>query len=277
MMRDCHHHRHVTNVWQIWESIIEQVDAVWLIAPETDGLLEKLTRLALKHHKIIVGSDCESIRVTSDKLLTYQALMQAGIDTIPTFMPDETAALKTGQWIAKPRDGAGCEKTHCFESTHALNDWLSTDENIDAFIVQSFQAGSHASISCLMNNGEVTLLSCNQQMINREDGLLQAKGILINGMKAYWSAFEAVANQVAETIIGLSGYVGIDVIVTQTKQILVVEVNPRLTTSYIGLKKATGINPAALCMEIALKRNLVRPNLTKRVMKLDFAHEGSYA
>ena len=43
------------DIWQVWDQQIRNADAVWIIAPETDDFLKKLTELAIKHQKIIFG------------------------------------------------------------------------------------------------------------------------------------------------------------------------------------------------------------------------------
>ena len=48
-------------------------------------------------------------------------------------------------------------------------------------------------------------------------------------------------------IDGMRGYVGVD-IVLQENSVQVIEINPRLTTSYIALRQTACINPAeAIC------------------------------
>jgi predicted ATP-grasp superfamily ATP-dependent carboligase len=49
---------------------------------------------------------------------------------------------------------------------------------------------------------------------------------------------------------GLWGYCGVDFIETPEGPV-VVEINPRLTMSYVGLRDATGINPAELVLGMA--------------------------
>jgi predicted ATP-grasp superfamily ATP-dependent carboligase len=46
------------------------------------------------------------------------------------------------------------------------------------------------------------------------------------------------------------GYVGIDMVLTD-RDAVVIEVNPRVTTSYVGLRKVLRPNPAALMLEAA--------------------------
>ncbi|MCA1852170.1 MAG: ATP-grasp domain-containing protein, partial [Beggiatoa sp.] len=53
----------------------------------------------------------------------------------------------------------------------------------------------------------------------------------------------------AGAISGLAGYVGVDLILTPSGPI-VVEVNPRLTTAYVGLVEALEINIAAAILGV---------------------------
>ena len=57
--------------------------------------------------------------------------------------------------------------------------------------------------------------------------------------------YQNLINQVAKTISGLWGYVGIDIILPSSGQPLILEINSRLTSSYVGIFEATGINVAA--------------------------------
>jgi predicted ATP-grasp superfamily ATP-dependent carboligase len=47
----------------------------------------------------------------------------------------------------------------------------------------------------------------------------------------------------------LWGYAGVDVMRCE-QELRVLEVNPRLTTSYAGLRRSLGINPAALVLDL---------------------------
>ncbi|MCJ7721336.1 ATP-grasp domain-containing protein, partial [Candidatus Bathyarchaeota archaeon] len=54
---------------------------------------------------------------------------------------------------------------------------------------------------------------------------------------------------------GLKGYVGVDMILTEEEPI-VIEVNPRITTSYIGLKRAAKFNTAQAIVDAVIRRKL---------------------
>jgi predicted ATP-grasp superfamily ATP-dependent carboligase len=61
--------------------------------------------------------------------------------------------------------------------------------------------------------------------------------------------FQAIVDQIAKAFPDLWGYTGIDLI-KQDEQLLVVEINPRLTSSYIGISDALGINVAELVLQL---------------------------
>lgn len=63
------------------------------------------------------------------------------------------------------------------------------------------------------------------------------------------------ARMVVESLKGLRGYVGVDMVLTKDGP-MVMEVNPRLTTSYIGLRRAVNFNPAQAIIDATLKRKL---------------------
>ncbi len=253
------------DVWPVWEQQIRAADAVWLIAPETDGLLKKLTELAVKYKKTIFGCGLKSIEIATSKLATCEALQRAGIATIPTFTLKNWPKGE-GAWLAKPDDGAGCDETFFFKNSDDLADWEAAWNKAGSHVIQPFQAGKAASISCVMQDGKAQILSCNAQNIAIKNNQLSYHGSIVNGMREHWTAFEIVANQVAQALPDLAGYVGIDVMVLEGKTI-VVEINPRLTTSYCGLAEATGANPAELIINTLTQENYQWPKLQQNIVK----------
>jgi biotin carboxylase len=67
-------------------------------------------------------------------------------------------------------------------------------------------------------------------------------------------AFDA-ATELVESIAGLKGYVGVDLILTK-KDPIVIEVNPRLTTSYVGTRKVLNLNFAQTIIDSTLEQKL---------------------
>lgn len=259
------------DIWKIWQQQMQVVDAVFLIAPETDNLLHYLTQMATLKGKLVLGCGLDAIDITSNKMATYLALKQVGITTIATFTVEHwikhEALKKNVTWLAKPNDGAGCEATVSFDDAENLMHWLAHNKKHNSPIIQPFQVGKPASISCVMHQGRAQVLSCNTQTIEINQHTLGFKGVIVNGMREYWQAFESIANQIASAFPSLAGYVGIDVIVNENI-VFVVEINPRLTTSYVGLHEATGQNPAKLIINTLTQPDYQWPNLQQNVVTI---------
>lgn len=187
------------DVWKVWEQIIATVDMVWLVAPETDGALHKLTEIAVKQNKLVLGSDIESIKTAASKILTYEIFRHTAVAVLPTIKLDNWATLGDENWVVKPDDGAGCEKTFFFENTVHLKDWIAQNKVSNNYVIQPYQLGVPASISCVFHNGKAHLLSCNKQLLMLLDKKFSFKGVVVNGMTSYWAAFDHLANQVAHT------------------------------------------------------------------------------
>ncbi|MEZ0317818.1 MAG: ATP-grasp domain-containing protein [Methylophilaceae bacterium] len=239
------------DVWQVWAQCIQQADAVWLIAPETGGLLTRLTALVTQYNKPLLGCSVPAVEITSSKLLTSKALNDAGIATLATYQFAEWLQRRPEAldgWVAKMDNGAGCEDSAYFKDVAALIEWMHPRKS--THVIQAYQPGQPASISMLCRQGQAWLLSCNLQKITIEQGRFCYAGSVINGMAEYWDAFERIAQQVAQALPGLAGYVGIDLIVGADDSIEVLEINPRLTTSYVGLHSAIKYNPAQLVLEL---------------------------
>ena len=66
---------------------------------------------------------------------------------------------------------------------------------------------------------------------------------------------ETLAKNIAKTFPGLMAYVGVDLIQT-CDDYIVIDINPRLTSSYAGLSAVLGCNPAELCLQSVINKSL---------------------
>ncbi len=233
---------------QSWRECIGVADAVWLIAPETGRVLENLSEMVISAGKVLLGSSPEAIAVAASKFSTSAVLAERGVPVVRSFRPEDLS-IGDGIWVAKPDDGAGCEDTRRFASKAALMAWLGHDGRMCSHIVQPYLPGETASLSMLCRNGRAWLLGCNRQVIRLKQDAFSYHGSEINGMACYWSEFGRIAQDVACAVPGLAGYVGVDLIVAKTG-LTVLEINPRLTTSYVGLRRAMSCNPARLALDM---------------------------
>jgi predicted ATP-grasp superfamily ATP-dependent carboligase len=250
------------DVWAIWEGCVKAADAVWPVAPESDDILARLCDLALRHGKLLLASRPDAVRLAASKYASIKQLTAVGIPVVATFPLSDFHNLNSGPFVAKPDDGISCEGSRIFADMQSLSEWDSQTQ-IDAYIVQPLVTGIPASISMLCMNGEAWVLSCNRQLIEQVDDSFRYHGSILNDLQAYWTQFELLARQVAQAMPGLAGYVGIDVMVGDTG-IQVLEINPRLTTSFAGLEQAIGRNPAELILDMFYNGSLSSPPLIER-------------
>ncbi len=216
-------------------------DAVWPTAPETGGVLEGLAATVLHEGKLLLGCRPEAIRVAASKRGTAQALARAGVATIPAFGTGDTIPPLPGPWVVKPDDGAGCE------GIRLLSGWREARETIagsDSLLAQPWVEGDPASLSLLCTPDGAHLLAANRQRIRLDRDRLVLNGVQVNAFPGTSGSLGALGGQVVRAIPGLWGYAGVDFIFTARGPV-VVEVNPRLTTSYCGLRSALGVNVAA--------------------------------
>ncbi|MGH8589578.1 MAG: ATP-grasp domain-containing protein [Gammaproteobacteria bacterium] len=232
----------------VWGRCIEDADAVWPIAPETGGVLERLCRLVWERGRQLIGSSPEAIAVTASKHRCAEVLRRAGVPVIPTRPLQHGIPESDSGWVVKPDDGAGCTETFCFDDARALLAFAAGASN-NAYVVQPYIAGAPASLSLLCRDGRAVLLSCNEQRIGRQADRLYFEGVVVNALRRERPALEPLARTIAGIIPGLAGYVGVDLILTPSGPI-VVEVNPRLTTAYVGLAEALDINVAAAILGV---------------------------
>jgi predicted ATP-grasp superfamily ATP-dependent carboligase len=89
----------------------------------------------------------------------------------------------------------------------------------------------------------------------------------MNGMHEHLEAFNTLAQKIAQAMPDLAGYVGVDLIVHQGEY-FVLEVNPRLTTSYIALHQACGCNPAQMLLDLFYNEPFIMPVITHHKVEI---------
>jgi predicted ATP-grasp superfamily ATP-dependent carboligase len=234
--------------WPTFRRALRESDAVWLIAPEQDGILERLSREVVGAGVRLLGSRPDAVHVAASKLRTAEALLAAQVSTIPTFAEEHDLPGDVEEIVVKPDDGAGCQETYLFRQRADLRRWLC-DRGTSGQVFQPYVSGAALSLSILCSDGDARLLAGNRQHIAIKQGRFEFLGVSVNALRTADRGYVQLARAVAHALPGLWGYVGIDVIDCAGGPI-VVEINPRLTTSYAGLRRALGINVADLVLRL---------------------------
>lgn len=234
------------NIELAFQKQIKNVDAVWVIAPESEGILEQFCRYVEDENKRLLTSPSKAVALTANKLTTFQILIAAKILTVPTEMFNSTFHYdKKKEWIIKPIDGAGAENTFLLTSK---NDWNALPKFETNVIIQPHFRGDKTSLSCLFNNGEARLLCVNLQIFEIENQQYFLKNIEVNH-KVDNGQYQKLASDIAIAFPDLFGYVGVDLIENKNG-CFVLEINPRLTTSFVEIEKALNLNIAEWVLKL---------------------------
>jgi tyramine---L-glutamate ligase len=229
---------------QVLPELINQSDWVWPIAPETDGILTKIALQVVKQQKILLLSDPETVALCSNKLWTYQSLVEKAIPVVETYLLADLIKQPFDACVIKPIDGVGCEGNQIIRNRDQFQRTIDSLDNPGRYVIQPLLAGQAISLSCLFKGGRGWLLCCNQQQIDIINDQFNLQGCLVNTSNKRKAFYQTVVDQIADAIPDLWGYIGIDIIETVEEGPLILEINPRLTASYVGIKLATGINVA---------------------------------
>jgi len=240
--------------------LTRRCDAVWPIAPEFDGILHTLCQTVESSGKQLLTSTASAVAMTGNKLNTYQHLKQHHIATVPTrLFPHDTRQLaqalveldsasptgKVEQWLVKPVDGVGCADSYILTEQQ---DFEKMGARQGRYVIQPHIQGKKTSLSCLFKQGTGWLVCVNLQQFVIIDQQYQLSKIIVN-YPFQLNVYQDLVDNIAYAFSELWGYVGIDLIETP-EQLLVLEINPRLTTSFVGINAALGINVAENILQL---------------------------
>jgi len=219
--------------------LAQNCDAIWPIAPEFDGILQDLCQTVADLNKLLLTSSAQAVTVTGDKWQSYQHLKQHHIATVPTrlFTGVDQYEGDCSAWVVKPLDGVGCIDSYILSDRQ---DFMAMQARSGRYIIQPQLVGQTTSLSCLFKQGRAWLLCANQQQFTINKQQYHLAQLIVNHIDDL-AAYRALVDAIALALPELWGYVGIDLIETP-EQTWVLEINPRLTTSYVGINKALGLN-----------------------------------
>ena len=235
-----------------FQQLCHEVDAVLVIAPETDGILAQRCRQVRGAPTVSWNCTPEAIELCGDKLRMADHLHAAGIPTIPTQLMD--FACPPREWTApvvlKPRDGAGSCLTFLIRNRLEWNQAAHSYQTANASensLLQPFIAGKALSvgINLSLDGKQRECLLVSEQFLSADERFQYLGGRIPAEISPTIAAEVCeLALAVCQSIEGLAGYIGLDLILTDDGDIRVVELNPRLTTSYIGYRQLyNGILP----------------------------------
>lgn len=252
------------------------VDGVYVIAPESDQVLETIVKTVEEAGGTSLNCSSEAIKRVSNKMTTYETLKNCGLqvpETIVVNTTNDPSSIKSKikklgyPLIFKALDGVSCAGLSIVKTEKNIPKALEKvrqETTNKQFIVQKRVKGKAASVSVFSDGKNAVAVTLNQQFVTLttpdEDSSYYGGAIPFKHPLEHEAL--TTAKNAVETLGGLKGYVGVDMVLTN-KGPIVIEVNPRLTVSYVGLRKVVNFNAAQAIIDAVVDKRLPKNVQTK--------------
>lgn len=252
------------NERQAFANTATEADWTVVIAPESQGCLIERCGLVAASGGRLLGISGQALEIACDKQATAEYLRAAGIATPRGWAIDAGTSWPPDLQfpaVIKPRDGAGSQGVRLLRSRSeplaAPDDQKSDIKNSQSshveLLVEQFCPGEPVSVALLCGPaGQFAMPPCRQRL--SDDGRFGYLGGSLPLPPALARRATRLAEQAVAALPNALGYVGVDLVLGAEGDgagDFVIEVNPRLTTSYIGLRAASRENLAAALLEVA--------------------------
>jgi predicted ATP-grasp superfamily ATP-dependent carboligase len=233
--------------------LANQADYALIIAPELDGYLLSRVRWAEECQCELLSPNAAFVEIASNKQLTADLFGRSDVAAPRGILLSASANLPP--WlqfpaVLKPNDGAGSTDVALVKSA---NDLQRIDPCKHNLRLEQFCPGMAASIAVLGGPQGNSLLPAGRQILSQQGDFKY-----LGGEMPLPEDFQRRARKLAQRAMGVlpkaTGYVGIDLVLGEAidgSQDVVIEVNPRLTTSYVGLRRICRQNLASAMLAIA--------------------------
>ncbi len=238
-----------------FEDMCHHSDWTVLIAPEFNGCLTGLAEDVERVGGNLLGPTSQAICLSSDKLSLFHHWRKHRIPT-PATTDREPISCEAFPVVWKPRDGAGSTMTFRINSAQdvvRVKAIIKTENYRGPMVIQEYISGQPASIAFLCGPGGNIPLLPGTQLLS-DDGRFSYLGGQIPLSPVLADRAVKLGQKALDSVAGLRGYVGVDIILGSPEdgsQDYAIEINPRLTTSYVGLRKMADFNIAQAMLQAA--------------------------
>lgn len=233
--------------------IAADADAVILIAPEFENLLLNRCLIVEEVGGRLLSPSSEFVRIASDKNTAAGRFVENGVpvphgiawnplDPLPQAFPYPA--------VIKPHDGAGSMGVQRIDNAGSPLDVTVLGR---VARMEKYCVGQPASVAMLCGPaGPRPLPPCSQRMA--ADGSFAYLGGRVPLDQPLGCRATQIARRAVAALPAAVGYVGVDILLGQDdrgEDDYVIEVNPRLTTSYVGLRRLCRGNLALAMLQAA--------------------------
>jgi predicted ATP-grasp superfamily ATP-dependent carboligase len=234
--------------------IAGRCDWTLVIAPETGGLLERFSSAVERSTGQLLGSRSHTaVRLCSDKLDLHRHWSSHRVPT-----PVTKSAVDWPQdrvpAVIKPRDGAGsmatwlCERADDFAAMlHVIRAGYQGE-----LIAQDYVPGRAVSVAFLIGPAQTAPLLPALQLLSA-DGQFHYQGGELPIPPDLAGRAVSLGRRAIDCVPGLLGYAGVDLVLggaADGSEDYAIEINPRLTTSYVGLRRLAKFNLAEAMLRV---------------------------
>jgi len=228
------------------------VESDWtvLIAPEMGGALLARAQLVEENGGRLLSPSSKFICIAADKQLTAEAMLCAGV-AIPrgiVWRHGDSMEAVSYPAVMKPLDGCGSQYVRRLNYDAPL-----LNSATDCWRIEEYVSGMATSVSILCGPKQNWPLAACEQHLS-DDGRFSYLGGRLPLTPELDSRARSLARRAVQALPPTIGYVGIDLVLGDAADgggDCVIEVNPRLTTSYVGLRCASRTNLAAAMLAAA--------------------------
>ena len=252
----------------------ELADWTIVIAPEFDGILQQRCRWVEASGGRLLGPSSDLVALAGDKHATAEHLGRHNVRTPRGLLWHPGECLPSPlpcPVVIKPNDGAGSQETYVCTAVSQAHAILARYERPAR--IESLVDGLPASVTFLCGPAECVALPACSQRLQKDRGITYAGGALPLPNELNQRA-TIVARRAVETLRQPIGFVGVDLILgnkNDGSEDYPIEINPRMTTSYVGLRAASQVNLAEAMIAVAEGR---RPYLSFRADAIEFDADG---
>jgi len=265
---------HSTCDWrEEFDRLAAAADWSMIVAPEFDRILQQTVRRVGEAGGRALNSSDQFIALAADKHRTAELLRRAGVAApVGRVLAEDEPKLPADfeyPAVLKPVDGAGSQ--HTLLVSGAVDEpppypWRRR--------LERFHAGRPASVGVLCGpKSRVPLPACWQHLST--DGRFSYRGGAVICEAPLADRAVALALRAVDVMPLALGYVGVDLVLGNApdgSEDVVIEINPRLTTSYVGLRRAVQENLTQAMLDVACGQT---PSLTVHGGSLEFSADGA--
>ncbi len=231
--------------WEMFQKLARHCDGTIVIAPELDEILCDRIEWLEQNGLNRLMSSAAAVRLCADKWLFYEFCLEHEIPTPNTYQCRDEFAEDFEfplpfPFVIKPQFGAGTTMTAVIESKESWSKFSShrtTENDFPPYLLQPFLPGEPVSIACIisLDGKHIEWCPMTKQLFEG----LEYQGGIVPFESDFVQQVRGVAEDVAKNLPGLRGYIGFDFLLSpdSDKPVQILEINSRLTTSYLGYRE----------------------------------------